>query len=171
VGRLTAAKRHADLLAATTIVRQTVPDVYTLIAGDGPLREALENEIATVDLASNASLLGLRDDIRQLMLAADGFVLSSAWEGLPMVLLEAAASSLPIVVTDVGGASEAIRDQETGYLTPPGDPPALADAMLRVMALTAEDRRTMGERARLHCIESFDMNRVADQWEALYRAA
>ena len=170
VGRLTAAKRHTDLLAATTIVRRTVPNVQTLIVGDGPLREALENEIRSGDLASNVSLLGLRDDVRQLMLAADGFVLSSAWEGLPMVLLEAAASSLPIVATDVGGSGDAVRDRDTGYLTPARDPRALADAMLRLMAMTPEDRRLMGERARVHCIDSFDMDRVADQWELLYRA-
>ena len=170
VGRLTAAKRHTDLLAATIVVRRTAPDTQTLIVGDGPLREALENEIASMDLASDVSLLGLRDDVRQLMLAADGFAMSSAWEGLPMVLLEAAASSLPIVATDVGGSGDAVRDRETGYLTPPGDPTALADAMLRLMAMTPEDRHTMGERARLHCIELFAMDRVADQWESLYRA-
>ena len=87
-----------------------------------------------------------------------------------MVLLEAAASSLPIVATDVGGSGDAVGDGETGYLAPPGDPQALADAMLRLMAMAPEDRRTMGEQARLHCVESFDMDRVADRWESLYRA-
>lgn len=170
VGRLTAAKRHTDLLSAIAIVRRKVPDIQTLIVGDGPLRQALEGEISSGGLASNVSLLGLRDDVRQLMLAADGFVLSSAWEGLPMVLLEAAASSLPIVATDVGGSGDAVLDRETGYLTPPGDPRALADGLLRMMAMTREDRRAMGDRARLHCIESFDLNRVADRWESLYQA-
>ncbi len=171
VGRLAAAKRHADLLAAMQAVRITAPDVHLLIAGDGPLRAPLEDEIQRSSLAANVSLLGLRGDVPALMQAADGFVLSSAWEGLPMVLLEAAASSLPIVATDVGGSGEAVLDGETGFLTPARQPSKLAEAMLRLMALGPQKRRVMGSRAQRHTEDTFDMNLIADRWEALYRGA
>jgi glycosyltransferase involved in cell wall biosynthesis len=86
-----------------------------------------------------------------------------------MVLLEASASSLPIVATDVGGSRDVIADGETGLLVPPGDPSALAKAMLRSMALSERARREMGEGARQRVALLFDLERIGDRWEALYR--
>ena len=170
VGRLVEAKRHTDLLSAMGHVRQAAPDARLLIAGAGPLRSALMDKIDELALGPNVSLLGLRSDVRALMQAADGFVMSSAWEGLPMVLLEAAASSLPIVTTDVGGSRDVVKDGETGFLAPDRQPDRLAEEMLRLMALTPEERQSMGERARQHVVTSFDLERIADRWEELYRA-
>ena len=170
VGRLVEAKRHTDLLAAMRLVRRTAPDVRLLIAGSGPLRRAIEDEIDSSAMAPNTSLLGLRSDVRALMQAADGFVMSSAWEGLPMVLLEAAASSLPIVTTDVGGSRDVVKETVTGFLAPDRQPDRLAEEMLRLMALTPDERQSMGERARQHVVSSFDLERIADRWEELYRA-
>ena len=170
VGRLAEAKRHSDLLAALQIVRATVPDVRLLIAGDGPLRSTLEEQIDQSALGQNVSLLGLRGDVRALMQAADSFVLSSAWEGLPMVLLEAAASALPIVTTDVGGSRDIVRDASTGFLAPAQRPERLASQMLRLMALAPKDRRSMGDRSRQHIVQSFGLERIADRWEDLYRS-
>jgi glycosyltransferase involved in cell wall biosynthesis len=168
-GRLTEAKRHEDLLAAVRLVKAVVPDVQVLVAGTGPLHDALEDRVQEWDLAANVRLLGLRLDVPELMQAADAFVMSSAWEGLPMVLLEASASSLPIVATDVGGSRDVIADGETGFLVPPGDPSALAKTMLRSMALSERARREMGERARQRVAILFDIERIGDRWEALYR--
>jgi glycosyltransferase involved in cell wall biosynthesis len=103
------------------------------------------------------------------MQAADGFVLSSAWEGLPMVLLEAGASALPIVATDVGGSVETVLPGATGWLVPPRRPEALAQAMLSLMTMSPNERSAMGRRARDHIARSFDMATIADQWEAIYR--
>ena len=169
VGHLKPVKRHTDLLAAVRVVREADPDCRVLIAGGGNLRAALEDEIRDSGLASNVSLLGLRQDIRALMQAADGFVMSSAWEGLPMALLEASASSLPSVVTDVGGSRDVISDGETGFLSPALEPSGLAASMLRLMALPASERTAMGARARARVVQTFDMERVADRWEELYR--
>lgn len=169
VGRLAYVKRHADLLAAVRLVREEVPDVRLLIAGRGPLEEDLRTEVETTGLSENVLLLGLRRDIRALMQAADGFVMSSAWEGLPMVLLEASASALPIVATDVGGSRDVIAEGQTGFLAPPLDPPALAAAMLGMMKLPPDQRRAMGAEGRRHTAEAFDIDRVADQWEKIYR--
>ncbi len=169
VGRLTPVKRHTDLLQAVRIVRDVHPDVRVLIAGKGDLRQALEDEIRSSGLSQNVSLLGLRQDVHALMQSADAFVMSSAWEGLPMVLLEASASSLPAVVTDVGGSRDVIIDGETGLLSPPHDPAGLADVMLRLMSLPPSQRTAMGERARMRVVRDFDMESVAERWETLYR--
>lgn len=169
VGRLTPVKRHTDLLAAARIVREVDAECRVLIAGKGDLRSALEDEIRETSLGQTVSLLGLRQDIRALMQAADGFVMSSAWEGLPMVLLEASASSLPSVVTDVGGSRDVITEGETGFLSPALDPTNLAASMLRLMAMPANERMAMGTRARVRVAETFDMERVADRWEEVYR--
>jgi glycosyltransferase involved in cell wall biosynthesis len=170
-GRLVEAKDYANMLAAFgRIGHGHRAPVRLLIAGDGPEAPALRATLARNGLSERVKLLGMRRDVPALMQAADAFVMSSAWEGLPMVLLEAGASALPSVVTDVGGSREAVEDGLTGYIVPPGDATALAEAMDRVMRSTADERRAMGEAARAHIGRHFDLGSVADQWDALYRA-
>jgi glycosyltransferase involved in cell wall biosynthesis len=171
VGRLIDLKRHTDLLSAIQTLMDPAPDVRLLIAGDGPLRASLEQEVGRAGLGANVELLGEREDVPALMQAADGFVMSSVWEGLPMVMLEASASALPIVATDVGGSRDIVEDGVTGFLTPPQQPARLAAAMLRVMRLPPQDRRAMGDRARRRVTERFDLRRIADEWERLYRSS
>ena len=113
--------------------------------------------------------LGVRDDVPALVSAADAYVMSSAWEGMPMVLLEAAAGGLPVVTTRVGGNHEAVLDGTTGFLAPARDSGTLASAMSRLMALPAAERREMGERGREHVRANHGLTRVVDRWEALYR--
>ena len=116
-------------------------------------------------------MIGLRSDVPALMQAADAFVMSSKWEGLPKVLLEAAASSLPIVATDVGGSRDAILDGISGHVTPAGAPEAVARAMCQIMDLPATQREAMGEAGRIHASRTFEIERIADTWEELYRGA
>ena len=104
------------------------------------------------------------------MSAADGYVMSSAWEGMPMVLLEAAAAGLPIVATTVGGNHEVVVHERTGFLVPPRDDAALASGMLRLAELSGAERRLMGERGREHIRSHYGLARVADRWEEIYRA-
>jgi glycosyltransferase involved in cell wall biosynthesis len=85
-----------------------------------------------------------------------------------MVLIEAAASGLPCVATDAGGAREAVLDGQTGFVVPVRDPVALAAAMKRVMEMAPEARARMAESARAHALAQFDMRTVAAQWEQLY---
>ena len=103
------------------------------------------------------------------MSAADGYVLSSAWEGMPIVLLEAAAAALPIVATAVGGNEEVVRDRETGFLVPPRDHEALARAMLQLAGMSRAGRRSMGMRGFEHVKTHYGLNRVVDRWDAIYR--
>jgi glycosyltransferase involved in cell wall biosynthesis len=88
---------------------------------------------------------------------------------MPNVLLEASATGLPIVATDVGGNREVVLDGITGFLVPPRNPEALAEAMLRMMDLPEEKRREMGKAARKHVEDNFSLDRVVDMWEALYK--
>jgi glycosyltransferase involved in cell wall biosynthesis len=167
VGRLTEAKAYPDVIDAFRRVFAADPRAHLLIAGEGPLQEDIQAAIDDAGLTAEIRLLGRRSDVPALMQAADGFVMSSAWEGLPMVLLEASASSLPIVATDVGGSRDAIVEGRSGHITPPGDPAALADAMLAVMAMPADARLAMGEAAREH-VAAFEMESVVDAWQDLY---
>jgi glycosyltransferase involved in cell wall biosynthesis len=111
---------------------------------------------------------GLQTDIAALLDAADGFVLGSAWEGMPLALGEAMAIEKPVVATDVGGVRELVG--ETGLVVPAKNPQELAGAMLRVMKLSMEERATMGRSARERVRTSFSMDAKAKEWEELYRS-
>jgi glycosyltransferase involved in cell wall biosynthesis len=169
VGRLAEAKAYPDMVAAFRRVVDADTRAVLLIAGEGPLEPAIRSAIDSAGLQDRVRLLGRRSDVPVLMQAADAFVMSSVWEGLPIVLLEASASSLPIVATDVGGSRDTIVDGSSGHITAPAAPAALAGAMLSVMALPEADRLAMGEVAREHVSRVFDLETVADAWDDLYR--
>ena len=171
VGRLVEAKGYGDMIAAFRLACEHHPEAILLIAGAGPLEEQIRATARQAGIEESVSLLGLRQDVPALMQAADAFVMSSRWEGLPMVLLEAAASSLPIVATDVGGSRDAVLDGVSGYLTPVADPAAVGRAMRRVMELSVDERLAMGAAGRAHICLGFDIEVVADTWEGLYRGA
>jgi glycosyltransferase involved in cell wall biosynthesis len=162
-GRLVWKKDYPTLLRAMASQRAGI----LLIAGDGPLRAELEGLAAA--LGARVRLLGARQDLPQLMNACDAFVLSSAVEGLPMVLLEAAATGIPAVATDVGGVAEAVLHARTGLLVPPGDADTLAAAMSELAALPPEARARMAQSARDHAIARFEMHSIAAQWKDLYQ--
>ena len=112
---------------------------------------------------------GFVPDVKRWMQAADGFVLTSRWEGLPMGILEAGACELPQVATRVSGTCEAMKDGVTGWLANSGDDVELAEAMNLMMATPREERRLMGVRARQRVIERFSLEAALDRHEALYR--
>lgn len=116
------------------------------------------------------SLLGERRDVPSLFAAADAFVLSSRWEGLPMVLLEAAAQGVPIVTTDVGGCRE-IADPEHGAEVVEASINGIAGGMRRVMAMSEEARAGVGAALAGRVREEFDLRKVVAEWEAIYAGA
>lgn len=162
VGRLMWKKDYPTLLRA---IAMHAPGVL-LVAGDGPDERALR--ALAGELGAPVRFLGARGDVPELMNAADALALSSSVEGLPMVLLEAAASGLPCVATRAGGAAEAVSEGRTGYLAPPGDAEALGAAMRRLAALAPEARAAMAAAARRRAEQEFDMREVAARWERLY---
>jgi glycosyltransferase involved in cell wall biosynthesis len=168
VGRFDPPKDYPSMLQAFARVVHKHSNTILLIAGDGPLRKTMENLARELGIEKRTKFLGIRQDIPQLMNAADAYVMSSSWEGMPNVLLEASATGLPIVATDVGGNREIVLDGVTGFLVPPRNPEALARAMLRIMDLSDEERKEMGKRARKHIEVKFNLDRVVDLWEILY---
>lgn len=169
VGRFDPPKDYPNMLKAFSRVNQDNQDTLLIIVGDGPLRSVIEEQAQDLGLKDCVRFLGIRRNIPELMNAADGYVMSSGWEGLPMVLLEAHAMGLPIVATDVGGNRDVVKDVETGFLVPPKDPGALAGAMLRLMGLSEEERRRMGEKGRRYIEATYSIDRVVEMWEELYR--
>jgi glycosyltransferase involved in cell wall biosynthesis len=164
-GRLDPVKDYPTLLRAMAEVREPA---RLVIAGAGPLESELCSLSKDLGLQSRVIFLGFQPDVRRWMQGADGFVLSSRLEGLPMSVLEAAACALPTVATDVPGTREAIIDGQTGWLAKAGSSSALQGAMSQVMQTTPQERKAMGERARQSVIEHFSLDAVLDRWEAFY---
>jgi len=169
VGRFQAVKDHHSILRAFSRVLSEQPRSVLLLAGNGPMESELKELAVGLGIGSRVRFLGLRKDIPQLMNAADACVLSSVYEALPMVLLEAASTGIPAVSTDVGGASEIVIHGSTGFLAPPSNPEALANAMLRMGALPPVSRARMGDQARRHAASRFSLDEVVSQWEQLYQ--
>ncbi len=164
-GRLERVKDYPTLLRAFAHMDAAS---HLAIAGGGPLEGELRQMAAALELDWRVHFLGFEPDVRRWMQAADGFVLSSRWEGLPMALLEAACCALPVVATDVPGTREVVAEGLTGWLTAAGDDRALAAAMNRTMEAAPEERRAMGDRARQQAVERFSLETVLDRWESLY---
>lgn len=167
-GRLAAEKDLGTLLRAFKHLLERSPDHHLVLAGDGSERAALERLADTLGLRGHVTFLGFRSDVVRLMRAFDAFVMSSAWEGLPIVLLEAGACRLPGVATDVGATREVLLDGVTGRVAPPGAPQALGEAMAALAAQTDAERSDMGEAARAHVEAQFALERVVMTWEQLY---
>jgi glycosyltransferase involved in cell wall biosynthesis len=165
VGRVVPAKDYPNLLRAFKKVRTACAQTQLWIAGeisDSPIARLGGIEMERV------SWLGLRRDMAALYDAADGFVLSSAWEGMPLALAEAMAMEKLAVATDVGGVCELMGD--AGVLVPAKDSEALGAAMVDMMPRSEDDRRSLGRAARARIQERFSMDARADEWEGFYHA-
>lgn len=169
VGRFEIPKDYPTMLRGFARVRERYRETVLLLVGRGSLQGDTEALAQALGLGGGVWFLGVRDDVPDLMSAADGYVMSSAWEGMPVVLLEAAAAGLPIVATSVGGNPEVVCNQESGFLVPPGDPEALGQAMLRLIELPETQRRSLGERGREHVRTHYGLGRMVERWEDLYR--
>ena len=133
VGRLVQAKGFSVLLDAFALVVQKRPDAHLLICGEGDLRSTLEQQVKRLRLTSSVTLSGFVHNPYPLMAACDAFVLSSLWEGLGNVLVEAGALGAPLVSTDCGGPGEILRGRPNGSLVPVEDAKALAEAILKAL--------------------------------------
>jgi glycosyltransferase involved in cell wall biosynthesis len=165
--RLEPEKGVEVFVRAVAAARRSDPRIRGLVAGDGPQRAHLER----LAVGTGVELLGVRDDVPELMAAADVVALTSEAEALPMSVLEAMASARPVVVTDIGGVTEAVVDGETGLLVPAGDPDAVARALLE-LAADPERARRMGAAGRARQRRLFDGEGMVDRYEeALARIA
>ncbi|WP_062205034.1 glycosyltransferase [Aureimonas sp. AU12] len=168
VARLTAQKGHAILLDALGAVLAAHPGLVCLVAGEGPLHQALEAQAEAAGLSEAVQFLGHRTDVPDLLAAADCLVLPSLFEGLPLVVLEAMAAGRPVVATRIGGTDEAVVDEETGWLTEPGDPASLAARLMQALDDPAMLARA-GQAGRLRFDTMFQAAGMAEATLALYR--
>lgn len=164
VGRLDAVKGVSLLLDAFAAVRSNHSDAKLTIIGDGPSRAALEAKAAGLGIADATSFLGYRSqgDVAMLLQEADILTLPSFAEGVPVVLMEAMASRIPVIASRVAGVPELVEDGVSGFVVSPGDTEALTarlDALLSDAALCAR----MGEAGRTKVEEEFDIKREADR--------
>ena len=169
VASLTPAKAQHVLIEAFARMAGPAPGARLLLAGDGPLRGALEEQARRLGAGERVRFLGVRRDVPGLLAAADLFVLSSVREGLSLSLLEAMRAGRAVVATDVGGNREAVVPGATGLLVPAGDAAALAEAMAALAADGAK-RAAWGGAARRRWEERFTAEHMVRDTEALYRA-
>jgi glycosyltransferase involved in cell wall biosynthesis len=167
VARLNPVKDQPTLLHAARLAADAEPSFRLDLVGDGPARAELEALHRQLNLGGHVRFLGFRDDVRDLLTAADFFVLSSVSEGISLTLLEAMAMGLPVVATDVGGNREVVAEGTTGLLVPAQSPAALAEAMLGLVR-DPERARRMGAAGRRRAEEKFDLRRVVREYEELY---
>lgn len=169
VGTFKRQKGQAVLIEALREVSERAPELHVLLVGDGELRAVTEQQVERAGLASQVHFLGSRRDVPALLAASDSFVLPSLWEGLSIALLEAMASGLPIIATEVSGTSQVMeRDGSTGWLIPPGDPDALGRAILELLGdpIAAAEA---GDRARERISAHFSARGQAEQLAKMFR--
>jgi L-malate glycosyltransferase len=167
VARLHPVKDHHMLLEAFQRVTRGRPDVDLLLAGDGPLRDDLAAQATALGIAERVLFLGVRSDVPDVLAASDVFALTSMTEAASLVLLEAMASRLPVVVTDVGGNPELARAGIDGFLVPRGDAAATANAIATLLDDPAR-ARAMGESGAARVAEVFQLDRTIGRYYGLY---
>jgi L-malate glycosyltransferase len=181
LARLNPTKGIDCFFEAAAKIRERHPDAHFLVVGECYTRNAegkivvddayrleLRNRVMSLGLADRVHFTGLRKDVPQVLAAASVSVLPSISEGISNTLLESMAAGVPVVATRVGGTPEVIRDGEHGLLTPPGDPQAIADAILTILGDPALAAR-LGANGRQRMVQEFSFEAVVRCTEELYR--
>ena len=167
VGALEQRKGHRYLIEAVGGLAAT-GKFKCFIAGQGAIGKILQGEIAVLRRLDRIKLLGRVDDLRELLWTSDIFVMPSLKEGLGVAALEAMASGLPVIASEVGGLREVVEDDRTGIIVKPANATAIASAILR-LAESAALRTQMGAAARARVVENYSMEKMAARTLALYR--
>ena len=170
VGRLHKQKAQDILLRAFRMVADQRPNVRLWIVGDGELRSGLERLAQELGIVGKVNFLGERTDIPELLSAMDIFVLSSLWEGQPIVLLEAMASSKPVVTTNVDGIPEIVEDGKSGLLVEAGAAESLSLAMERLL-VDSQLRKEFAVKGRDRMSAKFTARHMAERVAQLYRSS
>ena len=159
-------KRTDDVVRIFARVREAL-DARLVLVGDGPEYGRTRELVDTLGLSDHVRYVGVVDDVAPLLAAADLLLLPSETESFGLVALEAMASGVPVVASDVGGLPEVVQHGETGFLAPVGDVDAMAGYCLRILSDPA-DRRRFGEAARQRASEKFDFRNIIPQYERIY---
>jgi len=160
-------KSPRDFIRLAFLTKRILPDARFLLVGDGALRKKIEKLIHKFNLEKQIILAGWRKDIPRILSAIDVFVLTSLWEGLPISVLEAMASSKPVITTHTGGVAEIIIEGESGFMVPPGD----TNKMSEKLAILLKDknlRTQMGQNAKDSLDSNFTITNMIRSNENLY---
>ncbi len=160
-------KAPLDYVRVCARISARLPRAHFLLAGDGQMRCAMEEQILAAGVSEKFHLLGWQPDITSLLHASDALVLTSLWEGLPRVIPQAMSAGLPVVVTRVDGSPEAVKQNETGFVLEPGDIDGIAEKTLYLLE-NPEKARRMGLAGRA-LVAEFDIFTMVAEQEALYR--
>lgn len=167
VGRLWKQKAPQYLIRAVPDVIQKHPEARFVLTGDGPLEDELKKLAASLGVENYVHFLGWRQDARKILADYDIFVQTSLWEGLSISILEAMAAQKQIVVSDIKGNNELIKNEVTGLLFPPKDSKALAQKIIFLLD-HPEQARKMAENARKEVAEKYDIKNISARIETLY---
>jgi len=171
ISRLSPQKDVSSLVGAMPGVWERFPDAHCLIVGDGPLLAEAKQAAAQINQSGRIVFAGYRSDALKLLAAMDIFCLVSLWEGMPLVVMEAMACSLPVICTPVGGTLEIVAENESALVIPFRNPPAIASAALKILS-DRELKKSLGQRGReLLDEKGFATTRVAQQVQEIYRQA
>ncbi|MRS01778.1 glycosyltransferase [bacterium] len=167
-GRLSPVKNQRTLIVAFSKIALNRRNAHLLIAGTGELAAELENLVNKLNLHGQVHFLGYRRDMPLVFRALDVFVLPSLREGLPLAMLEAMASGLPVIAARVGGIPEVFGEQDLGRLIEPRDPSSLVAAIQEMVEASPERLAAQGRVARLRATEDFSSRRMISGYERLY---
>lgn len=166
VGGFSFEKNHSELISIFELFLRTYPKAQLHLVGDGPLKNSIEKLVNEKNLEACVHFYGFRKDAPVFMQKADCLVLPSVIEGLPGVILEAFACSLPVVANDVGGIHEIVRNKETGFLVAKGDINAFCEAMVQQVA---SPNALMKEKALNLVNNEYQNNKIAEKFIIEYR--
>ena len=169
VGRLSEEKGMDILVDAMPRILSEFPSLTLLIAGVGPLKNLLERRARDQGVGAHIHFLGYRNDIERLLRDIDLLVMPSKTEGFPLVLLEAMASGVPVVASNVGGIPEIVSDRNEGILVPPGDSMLLVDPVIEILKNSAL-REDMGIKAMKKVSQHFPLEKMLLELNDIYRA-
>jgi glycosyltransferase involved in cell wall biosynthesis len=160
-------KSPTDFIRLAFLVKKSLPKVKFILVGDGILRKRIEKLICKLDLKEQVFLAGWRKDIPGILSAVDVFVLTSLWEGLPIVVLEALASSKPVVATHTGGIQEIGIEGRAGFLIPPRNMVLMSEKLV-ILLKDEELRKQMGLEARESLDSNFNLENMVNTTKTLY---
>ena len=172
IGRLCEPKDYSNMLCAFASVvkesKQWDKKVLLAIIGQGELEKELKTLASELKIQNYVHFLGMHLDVEDWLSAADFYVMSSAWEGLPLVIAEAMSVKRFVIATDCGGVKELVGN--TGVLVPPKDYHALANAMLDAMRMPSAEKTEMTTKARARIIKYYSLSSVVKKWLNLYQS-
>jgi len=160
-------KGHKDLLESIGNLGEDAKDVKVLFVGDGWYKPELIRKTKELGIEDKVEFLGFRNNIAELLSISKLFILPSYSEGLPVSVLEAMSSELPVIATDVGGMREVIKDGENGYLIPPGNPQVLADRV-RYCIHNELLAKELSKKGRPFVVDKFSLDTMLGNYESMY---